>query len=317
MNFLARNVTLRLANASWSTRGTQRELILLIKLYGVRNGILGKRLFSETATRNYRDAKHSVFSASQAAEEDTTNDEPIGIYGFSLLAIPIVTFILGTWQVQRLKWKTELMEKLKLRTSAEPQELPEDLFEIQSMEYYPIKVKGRFLYDKEFLVGPKSLTVHQDGNQGNSGIFSGKSKIGNHVITPFKVENRNITILVNRGWVPKNYKVHEELSEVPKTVEITGLVRSHETRPPFLPHNSPGAGVWYYRDLNAMAELTGAAPVMIDMVANDTPSKGAIGGQTIVNLRNEHFSYIVTWYSLSAVTSYFWFRQFIQKRPLL
>lgn len=40
-------------------------------------------------------------------------------------SVPICTFLLGTWQVRRLKWKTDLVERLKKRTSHEPFELPE------------------------------------------------------------------------------------------------------------------------------------------------------------------------------------------------
>lgn len=74
----------------------------------------------------------------------------------------------------------------------------------------------------------------------------------------------------------------------------------------------------YSRDLDAMAKITEAEPVYIELLPGYSTSHGGpIGGQTKVTLRNEHLSYIVTWYALSAITSCMWFRNFVQKLPLL
>lgn len=62
-----------------------------------------------------------------------------------------------------------------------------------------------------------------------------------------------------------------------------------------------------------MAEAAGTAPVYIELT-KDNPLPGApIGGQTRMSLRNEHMSYIITWYSLSMFTGYMWVRKFLMK----
>lgn len=61
-----------------------------------------------------------------------------------------------------------------------------------------------------------------------------------------------------------------------------------------------------------MSRKTGALPVMLEATDDFDIPGGPIGGQTRVNLRNEHLSYILTWYSLSAATSYLWYKHFIQ-----
>lgn len=41
-------------------------------------------------------------------------------------------------------------------------------------------------------------------------------------------------------------------------------MRLTETRKPFVPENSPEQNHWHYRDLEAMAKITGADPIFID-----------------------------------------------------
>jgi len=65
-----------------------------------------------------------------------------------------------------------------------------------------------------------------------------------------------------------------------------------------------------------MCASTGAAPVFLDAVYDAQAAKnGPIGGQTRVTLRNDHLSYLVTWFSLSAATSFLWYRQIVKRIP--
>lgn len=57
-----------------------------------------------------------------------------------------------------------------------------------------------------------------------------------------------------------------------------------------------------------MCALTEADPYFLDAVYESTVPGGPIGGQTIVTLRNEHLQYIITWLSLSVLTSLFWYK---------
>ncbi|KAL0099277.1 hypothetical protein PUN28_020091 [Cardiocondyla obscurior] len=245
-------------------------------------------------------------------------EEDIRFSGYCLLAIPIGTFLLGTWQVKRLKWKLNLIESLKERTSTEPIDLPSDLNELKDKEYYRMKVRGKFLYEKEFLIGPRSLILDGEAASEKGGIFSRKAGSGYYVITPFKLEDRDLTVMVNRGWIPRSERSKFKMeNKITDSIEIVGIIRTTEKRPSFVPDNSPAKGVWHYRDLDAMAKVAEAEPVYIELLAEYSTPQGPIAGQTKVTLRNEHLSYIITWYSLSVCTSYMWYRQFIQKLPLL
>lgn len=245
--------------------------------------------------------------------------DSIGAFGYFLLGIPIVTFALGTWQIYRLKWKLQLIERLKEATKAPPVELPQDLEDLEGMEYHAVHLKGTFLHDKEFLIGPRSLIVDGGGEtQQAFGVTNSPGARGFWVITPFKVADRDLTILVNRGWVPKKYKSINKRKELnlDGEVDLVGLVRLNEVRPNFIMKNAPEHDSWHYRDLNAMAQRYGTAPVYLDLVSTNKEHELPIGCQTRIYIRNEHLSYIITWYALSVITSFMWYRVFIQRVPI-
>lgn len=238
------------------------------------------------------------------------NDDRVTPYGWIMLAIPVTTFGLGCWQVQRKKWKEQLIQQLHVQTNSPPVDLPEDLSDLDSMEYRPVRVKGKFLHNRELIMGPRSLITPDDEHKG--GLFTQQdTSIGYLVVTPFKLEDSNKIVLINRGWVPRNFvNPNSRLQgQSEETMEIVGVVRKPENRPQFTPKQS--GEIFMYRDVPLMCSITGADPVFLD--AKTSVQGGPIGGQTRVTLRNEHVSYIVTWFSLSALTSLLWYRQIFRR----
>ncbi|GBP68436.1 Surfeit locus protein 1 [Eumeta japonica] len=101
-------------------------------------------------------------------------------------------------------------------------------------------------------------------------------------------------------------------------IELTGIVRLTESRQPMMPKNNPAKSQWLYRDLDQMSQVIGCAPVWIDARGIDDPPEGwPLPNQTRITLRNEHLSYLITWFSLSGFTAYMWHRYFIRKLPLI
>jgi surfeit locus 1 family protein len=145
-------------------------------------------------------------------------------------------------------------------------------------------------------------------------MMSGRSASGAHIITPFTLADKDLTILVNRGWVPRD-RVNPRTrlqGQIEGDVDLTGVVRLTEKRQPMGASNNPARGIWFYRDLEAMSEALGTAPIFLDADKGSTVPGGPLGGQTRVSLRNEHFSYIVTWYSLAVITSFMWYKRYMR-----
>ncbi|KAM3600036.1 uncharacterized protein V6R79_016166 [Siganus canaliculatus] len=234
-----------------------------------------------------------------------------------LLLIPATTFGLGTWQVKRREWKMQLIDELRRLTTAEPIPLPLDPHELKNLEYRRVKVRGNYDHAQELYILPRS-PVDPEKEAREAGQLSSSGETGANVVTPFHCTDLGITILVNRGYVPKQ-KIRPETrmkGQVEGEVEVIGVVRLTETRKPFVPNNDVQRNRWHFRDLEAMSSVTGAEPIFIDADFGSTIPGGPIGGQTRVTLRNEHMQYIVTWYGLCAATSYMWYAKFIKRMKL-
>ncbi|KAF8329119.1 SURF1 family-domain-containing protein [Cantharellus anzutake] len=230
--------------------------------------------------------------------------------------MPIVCFGLGTWQVNRLKWKVSLIDDLEDKLSREPMVLPRNinLFEIPNFEYRRVRVSGVWDNAHSILLGPRT---HEN-------------VLGYHIITPLIRGDHSSTILVDRGFVSKdllgnNPTIRQRLlSGVGKeneVVELVGLLRQGQLKGQFTPDNNPEKGEWYWSDVNALATHAGGSeagvqPVLIEalfyrssgdasrMLAEGIP----IGRSPNIELRNMHATYAITWYSLSVATAVmFWY----------
>ena len=66
----------------------------------------------------------SATRSNAASEAAGAKPKKIGAMGYFLLIIPVATFGLGTWQIQRRKWKLGLIKDLEERTNAAPVAMP-------------------------------------------------------------------------------------------------------------------------------------------------------------------------------------------------
>ncbi|KAI1192351.1 SURF1 family-domain-containing protein [Nemania serpens] len=231
-----------------------------------------------------------------------------------LALIPLTALVLGTWQVQRLSWKTDLIARCEDRLVQPPLPLPPrvDADAIRDFDYRRVVARGRYRHDQEMLVGPRM----RDGEDGFM------------VITPLEREpdprgRGTTTVLVNRGWVSRKLRSRRDrLEGLPMgEVVVEGLLREPWKKNMFTPENRPDKGEFYFPDVAQMAGLVGSQPVWIEqtmepglMQALEMTSKGIpIGRPAEVNLRNNHAQYIFTWYGLALATSIMFYM--VVKKP--
>ncbi|KAL3466779.1 SURF1 family-domain-containing protein [Aspergillus heterothallicus] len=231
--------------------------------------------------------------------------------GLIILAlIPIISFALGTWQIQRLDWKTNLIAKYEDRLVKDPLPLPPrvDPAVVSEFDYRRVYATGRLRHDQEMLIGPRM-------REGQDGFI---------VVTPLERGEGESTVLVNRGWISKKKMSQKDRPEGLPQHEVTveGLIREPWKKNMFTPENKPEDGKFYFPDVEQMAELTGSQPVWIeqtmtpDFLESMTREENGIpiGRAAEVNLKNNHSQYIFTWYGLSLATSIMLW-MIVRKRP--
>lgn len=205
---------------------------------------------------------------------------------------------LGAWQLQRKTWKEGLIAAIAERTKAEPADLigaysatRDPHGDAIGLEYLRVKVRGRFLHDKErYFYAP-------DPELGP----------GVNVTTPLKITGGDVIVFVNRGYVPdaRQDPKTRAASQPADDVEVVGLVREQGHPGRFTPANDAAKNLWYWRDiagLKASAFPDGnvsVLPLIIDQEASASPGDGPKGGTTIVTLTNRHLEYAITWYGLA------------------
>ncbi|KAG2208420.1 hypothetical protein INT46_009621 [Mucor plumbeus] len=252
--------------------------------------VAARRLFT---TETEKSAEHLVKETYRAKQRK------FGVGTALLCTIPFFTFYLGCWQVQRLRWKVNYIQTLEDRLHREAIPLPKRINAnvLDEYEYRKVYAKGHYRHDEEILLGPRTR------GDGNAGYF---------VITPFERDN-GTTILVKRGWISpdkKDQKLRPESLETGE-VEVIGLIRVNEERNTFTPDNDIKRNQWYWADVDTIAKMFNAQPIMIERVSELSPSreyalieKGIpVGRSPTVEVRNHHLNYLITWYSLSFATS--------------
>jgi surfeit locus 1 family protein len=167
--------------------------------------------------------------------------------------IPITAFILGTWQVKRLEWKTDLIAKCEDRIVRPPLPLPPrvDPDAIAEFDFRRVYLTGHYRHDQEMLVGPRM----RDGQQGYI------------VVTPLERDgDEGAKVLVNRGWVSKKKADQSKRPEgLPRgEVRVEGLLREPWKKNMFTPDNRPDIGEFYFPDVKEMAALTGSQAVWVE-----------------------------------------------------
>ena len=229
------------------------------------------------------------------------------ITGILVLIALAILISLGTWQVERLHWKEGLLADIAARQVAAPMPLAD----IEAMaasggdiEYRKVTATGRYINNKErhFFA-----TWH-----GQTGFY---------VYTPLELADGR-ALLVNRGFVPYENKEPEMRMQGQLTDQqtVTGLAREKLPGKPswVVPDNDIAKNIFYWKDLDVMAESVGlekarVIPFFVDADSTPNPAGLPIGGVTQVDLPNDHLQYAFTWYGLAAVlvavVGISWFRK--------
>ena len=218
----------------------------------------------------------------------------------TIFTVPTMLLLLalGSWQIERLYWKRELIEQRQAAVSAAPVGV-RSLEDAKGMEFRHVTDEGVFLHDKEIFLGATSEVGRQ----------------GYQILTPL-LEPGGRMVFVNRGFIPTELKdpARRAAGQLAGTVRVQGLLRLPPAGRPawFLPDNRPDLNYWFWVDLPAMSaanklEPDRVASFYIDADASPNPGGWPKGGVTRLALPNDHLQYAITWFSLAVALMVIYF----------
>ena len=199
----------------------------------------------------------------------------IGVGGLAVL------LWLGTWQIQRLAWKQDLLARIEARIGDAPIPLPHAP-DPQTDRYQPVTFTGTF---KELPVQRMLASRRQTG------------AVYRH-IAGFAVED-GPDVLVDLGWTP----TARSLPPLPQgPISLTGNLDWPIESDGFTPAPDLAQGLWYARDVPDLARALGAAPILVVLRDAPEPPLGATPWPVdTAGIPNDHAQYAITWFSLGAV----------------
>ena len=218
----------------------------------------------------------------------------LGLAGFAVLVS------LGLWQLQRLAWKQSVLAQIEAQIAATPLALPahprppgKDRLKDPGDLFLPVVVQGYFTGDPiEVLVSTR--------DQG----------AGVRVISAFQTPQGR-RVLVDRGFLPEALRhapAPGDGGDLAEYISLTGNLNWPDEVDSYTPAPDAKTGLWFARDVAAMAAKLGTEPVLI-VARSDTgtDTSGGTGAQIrpmpvdTSAIPNDHLGYAIQWFGLALV----------------
>ncbi|PRX38292.1 surfeit locus 1 family protein [Meinhardsimonia xiamenensis] len=195
------------------------------------------------------------------------------------LAGAAVLLSLGFWQLQRLEWKQALLAEMTARAAAAPTAVPEAP-DPERDRFRPVRVRGRFT-GAELHV----LTSMRGAGPGFR-----------HVAAFVTSDGRRI--MIDRGFAPASADVAPAQGEA----EVIGNLDWPRESDFFTPEPDIEQGLFFARDVTAMAEFLGTEPLLV-VARRAEPADPRLTPMPVdpSAIPNDHLGYAITWFLLAAV----------------
>lgn len=197
------------------------------------------------------------------------------VFGLAGVAVLIA---LGNWQMQRLAWKTGIIDSIEARMAADPVPVPAAP-DPETDRYLRVAATGTVL--------PGEVHVYTSAPPRG---------VGYRVIVPFELADGR-SVLLDRGFVGIDEK------DAPRhlgPLRVEGALDWPRETDRVTPEPDRARNIWVARDVALMAEALGTAPVLIVAEASDDPGQ-PLPLPVSVDIPNNHLGYAIQWYGLAAV----------------
>lgn len=215
---------------------------------------------------------------------------PVGLTIATVIALAIL-LALGTWQLQRLAWKGDVLDRIAALEAATPEPVGGVLDRVgqgADGDFTRVTATCPGLDAAPFL----ELYAIREG------------QAGSRLISACPVDSAAYrSVLVDRGFVADAVSSRPAVDPAKaRPVTVTGVLREPDPRNFFAPANRPDR--WFTRDIPAMAAVLGArdpAPLFLMAETSTNPDWTALTPAPVpAEISNRHLEYAVTWYGLAA-----------------
>ncbi len=208
---------------------------------------------------------------------------------------------LGFWQLSRAAQKQALQAAMVAQSSQTPLDTVAvaQLPNFSSGLYRPVKVTGTW---------DAAHTVYLDNRQMDG-------KVGFFVLTPLRLQPGGLVVMVQRGWVARNFEARATVPEV-QTPSGAVSVEGQIAPPPSKLYELGASEVGLIRqnlDLAQFRQQSGLALAEFTIRQTGSPSEGLRREWPALALGLEkHYGYAFQWFAMSAlvVGLYLWFQFF-------
>lgn len=220
----------------------------------------------------------------------------------------VLTANLGAWQLRRAAQKVALQAALDTRSqlpALDAASLARSASDAELQHYRTVHLRGQWV---------SGHTVFLDNRQMDA-------RVGFYVVTPLRREHGAGTVLVQRGWVARDFVDRARLPSIPTptgVVEIDGVIAPPPARLYEFAASPPGP-IRQNLDLERFAAETGLslAPLSVQQIDSAASAGDGLLRQwphPAVDVQ-KHYGYAFQWFALSALMAglYVWF-QLIQPR---
>lgn len=208
-----------------------------------------------------------------------------------LFALPLLALLcgLGFWQLQRLAWKTALIDSHRALQQLPPiqTDLSHPLFGLE--DFYPVEITGTLDLTKAIGFFGRSVNGRQ----------------GEDVYAPVTLNDAQV-LWVKLGLAAADY-------QIPETPVVFGALSRGQIyqggwrgNPAFNPGNQPERDLWAVADPVAMSvhvglETEATLPMLVELTQSLGARSPFTPNPTRDFLRNPHLSYAVQWFSFAAL----------------
>ncbi len=209
------------------------------------------------------------------------------------------TASLGLWQLDRAAQKTALQKQINERGALSAWSNTELLAAADATQgvHRPARLTGTWMPER---------TVFLDNRQMNT-------RVGFFVVTPLQLEDSQQVVLVQRGWVPRDFTDRSRVPVVPTPagrVELEGRLAPPPGKLYELGESSTGA-IRQNIDLASFARETGLPLLAMSVLQTNPVADGLLRDWPLVAIDvHKHHGYAFQWFSLCALAGllYLWFQ---------